>query len=308
MRTIKIFRNWKSALIATGVVAFIGLSSCDDNTSESTKGRAVFKVTDAAVDAEQISGVYLSVSEIQAKADGEVKTIITFDTPQAFDVMAYQNGETYLLGESEMEPGTYSDFRFIISGASDSYLMMKDGTKEALEIPSGTSSGYKLKGTVDVAANTTTELVADIDLRKALVTTGNGTYKLRPTARLVSEMKTGTIEGTVNGTFDASEQLVVYAYHKGEFDSSEEEAPAEGETRFQGSVNSAVVAEDGTYTLAFMESGEYELVVASYTNQDEDSDLEFSGRVNVSILIGGVVFDQVEVTSDATTTVNLSIL
>lgn len=307
MRTISIIKKWKSALVASGVMLFVGLSACDDDGSSVSTGKATFKVTDAAVDAEQVSGVYLSVSEIQAKSNGELRTIMTFDTPKEFDVMAYQNGETYLLGEGELEPGSYSDFRFIISGASDSYLMMKDGTRENLEIPSGATSGYKLKGTVDVAANMTTELVADIDLRKALVTTGEGTFKLRPTARILMEENTGTIKGEVSGTLQSSEKLVVYAYEKGVYNSSEEDTPSEGETRFEGSVNSAVVAEDGSYTLAFMESGEYELVVASYTNQDEDNDLEYAGRLNASISIGGAWLELVEVSSDATVSANLII-
>src|SRR5690606_23739051 len=149
-----------------------------------------------------------------------------------------------------------------ISGSADSYIPFDDGSTEELESPSGTSSGYKVKGSFDVAANTTTELVADIDLGKALVVTGQNNYMLRLRGRLVVAESTSTIGGTVEGNIGASERVVVYAYREGTFDDSEESEPAEESTRFENSVNSAIVNEDGSYTLAFMEEGEYELIIA----------------------------------------------
>lgn len=281
-----------------------GLLACSDG-DVSSSGRARISATDAAVDAENVSKVMLSVSEVRATANGETQTVATFEAPKEFNLMAYQNGETYFLGEGDLEAGTYSDIRFIISGASDSYIEMKDGSKEDLEIPSGTTSGYKINGTFEVAANTTTDIVADVDLRKALVVTGNGQFKLRPTARLVVSEATGEIKGTVEGQTSASERLVVYAYKEGTFSASEENEPAEGSTRYEGSINSATVADDGSYTLAFMEEGDYEVIVAKYSNQDEDEDLEFEGRVNAELIIDGSLFNTISVTSNTTVSADI---
>ncbi|WP_421763230.1 DUF4382 domain-containing protein [Ekhidna sp.] len=288
------------------IALLTGLFACGDGSAEvSSNGKSSVAITDAAVDAENVNKVMLSVSEVRATANGETKTMASFDTPKEFNLMAYQNGETYFIGEGDLEAGTYSDIRFIISGATDSYIEMKDGTKESLEIPSGTTSGYKVNGTFDVAANTTTNIVADVDLRKALVFTGNNTFKLRPTARLVVAETTGVIKGSVEGQSNNSERLVVYAYNKGTFSASEEAEPAEGSTRYEGSVNSAVVAEDGSYTLAFMEEGDYEIIVASYSNTDNDEDLEFEGRVETDLIIDGSLLNTVSVSADATVTANI---
>lgn len=299
-------KNFKITSKLLGILLLTGLFACSDGSAEvASKGKANVSMTDAAVDAENVSKVMLSVSEVRATAEGETRTVATFDPPKEFNLMAYQNGETYAFGEGDLEVGTYSDLRFIISGAADSYIEIKDGTREELEIPSGTTSGYKVNGTFEVAANSTTDVVADVDLRKALVVTGNGDFKLRPTARLVVADATGTIEGTVDGQANASEQLIVYAYSKGEFSSSEEAEPAEGRTRYEGSINSAVVADNGSYTLAFMEEGDYEIVVASYSNTDDDEDLEFQGRVESELMIDGSLFNTISVTSNSTVTANI---
>lgn len=289
-----------------GLALLAGLFACNDGDgSVSSTGQASVKVTDAAVNAENVNEVVLSVSEVQATLNGESKTMVTFDEPRNFNVMAYQNGETYFLGEGDLEAGTYSDIRFILSGTSDSYIGFDDGSKEDLTVPSGTTSGYKINGTFEVAANATTDIVADIDLRKALVVTGNGEYKLRPTARLVVEESTGKIEGSLDGSVDASETIVVYAYKKGTFNSSEEAEPADGETRFQNSINSAVVAEDGSYTLAFMEEGEYDIKVASFSQNDEDEELEFNGTLDVDLMINGSIFNSIDVELNSTTSLNI---
>ncbi|MEP1035245.1 DUF4382 domain-containing protein [Ekhidna sp.] len=288
------------------IALLTGLLACSEGDSDvSSNGKARISATDAAVDAENVSKVMLSVSEVRATSNGETRTVASFDTPKEFNLMAYQNGETYFLGEGDLEAGTYSDIRFIISGASDAYIEMKDGTKEDLEIPSGTTSGYKINGVFDVAANSTTDIVADVDLRKALVVTGNGDFKLRPTARLVVSDATGEIKGEVEGQIDASERIVVYAYEKGSFSASEENEPAEGSTRYEGSINSAIVAEDGSYTLAFMEEGEYEIIVAKYSNQDADEDLEFEGRVDADLMIDGSLFNTINVTSNTTVSADI---
>lgn len=288
-----------------GVSLLVGLSSCSDDSEAASTGKASVAITDAAVDAENISSVNLSVSEVRATSNNETSTIVTFDSPKEFNLMAYQNGETYFLGEGDLEVGTYTDIRFIISGPTDSYIEFEDGSTEALEIPSGTTSGYKVNGTFEVAANTTSDIVADVDLRKALVLTGEGSYMLRPTARLVEVDGTGSIEGTVQGEMDAANTYVVYAYSEGTFTDSEEAEPASGSTRYEGSVNSAIVAEDGSYTLAFMEEGEYEIIVASYANTDEDEDLEFQGSVSSSLMIDGALFNLVSVSSNTTVDMNI---
>lgn len=314
MKTIKTvntkMKNFKMAVALMGVMflAAVILSSCskDSDPVEPMQGQASVAVTDAAVDAENVTGVFLSVSEITASANGQVQTIATFNSPKLFNVMAYQNGDVYAMGNGNLNAGTYSDIRFIMSADADSYIELDDGTTKDLVIENATSTGYKVNGQFNVLANATTELVADIDLRKALVTTSNGVFKLRSTARLVEADATTKIQGTVSG--NTEDRMVVYAYAKGTYNEAEKNAPADDGTRFENSINSAVVAENGAYTLAFMEEGEYEIIVASYSNTDNDSSLEFESELQSSIMFNGVVSDFLTVDASSSTSVTANIV
>lgn len=290
-----------------GIVLVAGLISCN-NDEPSSKGYASISITDAAVDAENVSEVHLSVNEIKATSNNETNTVIMFDEPEEFNLMAYQNGDIYYLGDGELEAGAYSDIRLILSETSPSYIEFKDGSREEIIVPSGTSSGYKIKGDFVVNAESTVEIVADVDLRKALVLTGEGTYMLRPTARLIDVNTTGTIEGTVEGTMISGEQYVVLAYEAGTYDETEDDEPLDGRTRFEGAVNSAHVAADGSYTLAFMEPGEYELIVVKYNNIDDDEDLEYLGEVSLDIKINEISRNTVNVSSDTYVVANIVLL
>jgi len=295
----------KKGLLGAFVIAL--MVSCATEEQMKGQGEAIVKVTDAAVDAENIAGVYLSVSEVRAFVNAETEVIAQFDEPMEFDLMSYQNGATYFLGNGVLEAGTYEGVRFILSGETDSYVLFTDGTTAPLTVPSGTQSGYKINGTFEIGANSTTTIVADIDLRKALVVTGQGNYMLRPTGRVIVEAATGTIEGNVSGTFNEGEQLVVYAYTAGTYVDTEADEPAVGETRFQNSVNSAVVAEDGSFTLAFMPPGEYDLIVAAYSNTDDDEELEYVGLVSATLLIDGLGITSVTVSANASVVLSIII-
>ncbi|MEQ8471581.1 MAG: DUF4382 domain-containing protein [Marinoscillum sp.] len=279
----------KNLLIA--LITTIGISgllmSCDSEVS--SKGTAGVKITDAAVDAENVTGVYLSVSEVSARSQSETHTIAAFDSPKVFNVMDYQNGSTFDLGEGEIDAGIYNELRLILDDGS--YVEFEDGTTEPLEVPSGMSSGYKIKGDYQISANSRTDLVIDIDLRKAFVKTGSNTFKLRPTARLVNGENTGTIRGAISANED---RVVIYAYAQGTYNPSEETPPTEGESRFENSVNSAVVS-NGSFTLAFMEPGEYDLIAVSYDRNDEEETYEFNSATKAEVLLNGSVLNIIEV-------------
>ena len=276
------------------------LASCNDNDMASN-GTAQIQVTDAPIDDETISGVYLMVEEIQARGQGDTKVIATFDSPKVFNVLDYQNGATYNLGEGKLEAGMYTELRLVLGDGS--YVDFEDGNTEPLTIPSGASSGYKINGEYQISANSTTNVVVDIDLRKALVLTGQGEYMLRPTARLVTT-GTSTVYGSVG--LNTEDRLVVYAYAEGTYDESEAATPADGETRFEGSINSAVVT-DGEFTLAYMQPGDYELILASYAYDDVEEQYVFNAAGEAELMLDGVLLDALELEAETDVDVLLNI-
>ena len=69
----------KNVIIIALTLSTLFMISCNDGDDTGEKGTAQVSVTDAAVDAENITGVYLSVSEIHAASNSEVTTLTTFE-------------------------------------------------------------------------------------------------------------------------------------------------------------------------------------------------------------------------------------
>ena len=305
----------KNVIIIALTLSTLFMISCNDGDDTGEKGTAQVSVTDAAVDAENITGVYLSVSEIHAASNSEVTTLTTFEEPIVFNVMDYQNGTTFDLGEGEIEVGTYDQLRLILSDgsasseSSSSYTAFENGTTKELVIPSGTSSGYKINGDFQISADHESNLVIDIDLRKALVVTGNEEYMLRPTARLVVDESLSVISGSVsNFNADPDTKWIVYAYAEGTYDESETDEPITGDTRFENSINSAVVSDDGTYKLSFMEEGEYELIVAQYGMNETENSFDFITTVDIEMMLGVNILNLITLESGGNVNIDLAIV
>jgi hypothetical protein len=112
----------------------------------------------------------------------------------------------------------------------------------------------------------------DFDVRKALHVTGSGNnqrYILKPTLRLIVDSQAGNIDGTI--TLDTTyTDIIVFAYEDGEWEISEADNPAEGESRFPNAVTSDKMGDDGSYVLAYLAYGTYDLVVAGYNGETFD--------------------------------------
>lgn len=297
-------KNLKSLIAALLIVPALIFSSCDDdNASElDGTGTARLEATDAAVDADNITGVFLSVDEAQFIANGQVRNSITFDSPEEFNLMDFQNGNTHFLGEAELQAGAYQEVRLILTSSSQAYVEFADQTKSQINVPSGSTSGYKIKGDFEVLVDGTTELVADVDLRKALVKRGNGEYNLRPTARLITKATAGKIEGNVNDeSMQNADKVVVFAYLEGSFNESEMSEPTDGEARFENAVNSATVDAFGNFTLAFMPEGDYELIVANYSENQIENKFDFQTASSVEVTLNGNLVSIFNVSARATT-------
>ncbi|MFT7381347.1 MAG: hypothetical protein ACI9Z3_001231 [Roseivirga sp.] len=297
-------KNLKSLIAALLIVPALIFSSCDDdNASElDGTGTARLEATDAAVDADNITGVFLSVDEAQFIANGQVRNSITFDSPEEFNLMDFQNGNTHFLGEAELQAGAYQEVRLILTSSSQAYVEFADQTKSQINVPSGSTSGYKIKGDFEVLVDGTTELVADVDLRKALVKRGNGEYNLTPTAIFITKATVGKIEGNVNDeSMQNADKVVVFAYLEGSFNESEMSEPTDGEARFENAVNSATVDAFGNFTLAFMPEGDYELIVANYSENQIENKFDFQTASSVEVTLNGNLVSIFNVSARATT-------
>lgn len=286
-------------LFLLGVVATtLTMTACnkdEDIMEMDSTGTVKLNVTDAPTDADNVEGVYITFNRVEFKQNGEWQEFEGLTAPKTINLLALTEGKTELLGDFQVGAGEYSDVRFHLEAAENggdaanasTYIAFTDGSTEPLYVPSGTQSGYKAKGEFTVPINGTVNLTADFDLRKSVVKAGNSDkWILKPVIRLVVADQAGSITGTIEGTEEDTSYLV-YAYANGTFAEDEASIPAAGETQFPNAVSSTKLNADGTFTLAFLAPGTYDLVVAAYNNG------EFLGVIN------GI--DDVEVTAQQTT-------
>ncbi|GAA0891518.1 DUF4382 domain-containing protein [Fulvivirga kasyanovii] len=258
------------------------ITACnDDDSTTNGKGKASIYITDAPIDDANVSAVVISVNRVEANGPEGWETIEEFEEPVSIDLLSYQNGEAFLLTENEMDAGTYSEVRLILNikkkvddqlQNEGSYIEYIDGSKEPLFVPSGAQSGYKAKGEFTIPEGGVVGITLDFDVRKAVVKAGSsGNFILKPTIRLVANQDAAMINGHFNiDSLDSAgyDKVIAFAYENDTFAESEMDEPEEGEVRFANAVTSSVVV-DGDFTLAFINSGTYDLYFAAYDENGE---------------------------------------
>lgn len=245
------------------------------NENENTNEKTAFKlsVTDAPIDDTNIEAVFVSFSEV--KIDGVSHPLSQSKT---IELTQLTEGKTQVLFDGEIEGETVSEIELIFDSVSDAegqspgcYVLTKDQVKHDL-MNLVEQNNYTVSLGVKEEMQADRELVIDFDLRKIIrydeestVDKYNFATDLETTLRLAG-LQSMKVEGRIVDQLNlADDQLVVFAYEKGSFD-EDQETGLDGKTSvmFSGAVNSAVVDEDGRYSIHFLESGQYELKVVSY--------------------------------------------
>ena len=272
-------KKWKFVLIALLPVFFMAACDSDETTMNGETGNLRLYMTDAPIDTDGIESVFITFTEIQYhNQDSEWRTFDEFDEPVKLDLLELTRGETELLGFFEMDPGVYTQIRFMLDAPDrgqgppttpGSYLQFENGDTTPLFVPSGGQSGFKAAGQFVVPANGVAEVTADFDVRRSVVRAGNsGRYILKPVIRLVSSEVSGRIAGdVVNIPEDAG--IMIYAYEAGTYNEEEAAEPEEEESRFPGAVNSDKVCEEDRFHIDFLPEGTYDLVVTSTDSEGE---------------------------------------
>ena len=301
----------------------LGFTQCTEDAEDDSitlSGKAQFELTDAPIDDANVKGAFVTVTAV--KVDGEV--ISDFSGKQTIDLLAYQNGNTQALGLADLEAGTYSNISLVLDYETDAngdqpgcYVLTTDNTKKSLQANGSSTGEIKVNsGSFSVQENSTSNVVIDFDVRKAITRDGDEDYdfatesELEAALRVVTKSNTGTLNGNCSDNLNTSDRIVVYAYKKGSFNKDTElSGQGSSNIEFKNAVTSAVVDGNGDYTLAFLEKGEYELHFVSYTDDDNDGKMELQGELELSIL-GNLGLDLFGLTVESNTslTVNVNVI
>ncbi len=264
-------RLMKLVMIFAVPMLFFASCDTDEGREELESGWINLYLTDAPIDTDGITGVFITFNEIQYHLQGnEWMVFDEFEGPVKVNLMDYTHGASTLLGYFDMLPGTYTQIRFMLEAPErdqgppvnpECYLEFEDGTTEPLFVPSGSQSGFKATGKFSVPVNGSVDVTADFDLRKSIVAAGNsGRYILKPTIRLIVNDQAGRIVGDVSNIPEGF-GIVVYAYEAGTYTEDEANDPAEEEVRFPNAINSDMVCDNDMYHIDYLAEGLYDLVV-----------------------------------------------
>ena len=288
---------------------------CEDEPAEPTlSGEARFEITDAPIDNANVQAAFVTVTAV--RVDG--RAISALEVKQTVDLLALQNGNTEFLGSVDLEAGTYSSLELVLDYETDAsgnapgcYILTDGGGKAALQTT--TDNTLELTGSFTVAANQTTNVVMDFDVRKAVRQSESEGYRfvsdseLNSSVRVVTKSETGTVNGQVENSSEFGSRVVVYAYERGTYDRDTElSGQGSGNIQFKNAVTSAIVRADGTYTVAFLQEGDYELHFIAYEEPDSEGDREIAGELQLSLL-GSLGLDLNNVSVSARTELSVNV-
>jgi hypothetical protein len=178
-------------LLLVIILAMLAASGAGCGEASGT-GTLELYLSDAPIDAENVTGVYITINEIQYHINDQWITCEEFEGPKTYNLLELTNGNSTLLGELVLPGGHFNQIRFMLDipekGSSlanpGCYIEFADNSTEPLFVPSGGDTGYKAIGHFEVSVNVTVEVTADFDVRKAVVVAGSS-YLLKPTIKLI---------------------------------------------------------------------------------------------------------------------------
>lgn len=198
--------------LTTIVLGLFFMAACTNpDTQHITDGNGKVNVylTDAPFPIDLVAKTIVTIDRVEIRKQGSDTTEASFITimedPFEIDLLTLSNGITEQLASIELEAGTYDMMRMHVT---ESTVVLTDGTEFDLKIPSGSSSGLKIKiePALTINSGETADVLLDFDVSKSFVAKGNwkggklNGFNFKPVVRCVLLDRAGRIEGTVSDT------------------------------------------------------------------------------------------------------------
>lgn len=165
----------------------VGVASCNDiNTSNDSPGQGHLNMhlTDAPGQYSEVN-VEITGLKIHYYPAGTDTTehnksewVELPVDPVKVNLLDYQNGVDTLLSSSDVDAGQYKEIRLLLGNDND---VVVDGQTYDLKVPSGQSSGYKIKFSDNVDSGQILDVMLDFNAGKSVHQAGkSGKFILRP--------------------------------------------------------------------------------------------------------------------------------
>jgi hypothetical protein len=285
--------------------ALLAIAGCGGGGGGSAGSMMKLSVADAPVDgAEKVVVVFTGVELIPNSGN---PVTINFDTPKTIDLLNDSGTASAVLFDQPIPAGSYGQVRLLVTAdgdASNSYIVMSDGSMHGLMVPSGAQTGLKLVSGFDVPSSGVVDYTIDFDLRQAVVCPGGQSpaCTLKPVERLVDNTSVGNIQGEVSNTLvptGCTPGVYLYAGTVTAPEDMNSAAPA-GDTNqpIASKVPVATSTPPYYYQFTFLTPGTYTVAFTCQAAQDNPDQAD--AAVKFSPVKSGVM-----VTAAMTTTVDL---
>jgi len=233
-----LFRKLSTYLLI--IMAILTFTGCDETETKPSGvvGTLKLSITDAPADV-IFEKVEIDFDKIMVNKDGgetEDGWITLNGDGGKVDLLLLTNGKLQELGVKDLEVGKYNQIRFYVSKTT----VTIEGETQEIKLASNT---VKLVKPFTIEDGITTELVVDFNALKSIKKTGKG-YLMTPVLRLADVKTSGAIKGKV---IEGNQPITVTTL----IDGTDE--------IFGGTV----AKEDGSFLLAYLEPGTYDVVVES---------------------------------------------
>lgn len=208
-------------LIKNGLMFLAGIlvltTSCTQNDSDGVgggKGSLTLLLTDAPFPSNLVDETIVIIDKIEIRSTATSTTTDSDNATQytvlyegegkAFDLLDLQNGVTEELANVDLDEGSYDLIRMHVSKAE---VVLTDGTSFDLKIPSGSTSGIKIKITPEllIEGGIESTILLDFDVSKSFIVQGNPKtpagikgFLFKPSLRAMCQQFTGVISGKVS--------------------------------------------------------------------------------------------------------------
>lgn len=171
-------------------LASFGLAACGGGTGQLRMTAAESGRTAALVSSSDYSSILLELREIEGRLDAgdsdESGWRTLRSTPIEVDLIALEGGEVQELFDVEVPVGTITELRLILAeDVVGRAIPAAGGAEVPVRVPSGTSSGLKFKGSIEIVEDETAEATMAFDVAASLRDTTDGSLRVSPVIEIV---------------------------------------------------------------------------------------------------------------------------
>lgn len=183
----------KMKIIMSFILLGLSMYSCNSNDETNSSYPYAVRLTDAPG---QYDKVNVDIQGVEVTGDAG-QTVTLNVTKGVYNLLDFSNGINTLIATDVLEISKVEQIRLIL-GTNNTVVL--GGVSYPLSTPSADQTGLKLQVHQTLQQGILYSVLLDFDANKSIVSTGNGTYKLKPVIRTIETAISGSIKGKITPT------------------------------------------------------------------------------------------------------------